>query len=639
MPFLIWDQTRRSYSNCKGNVLTNRLFLHLEHSKRPTSLSKLVEAFGWTRETTYVQQDIQEFCCLLMDNLEKKFEDKKDFVNPFANSPVQSEDPAKNLIKSLFNGKTEQVISCRDVDFQSTRKEDFIDIQLSLKSFTKTFNTIEESLMDFLAKEELTGDNKYATDQWGKQDADRRVRFFELPKVLMFHLRRCEFDYQTETNKKIKHRFEFPQILDMNNFRDPEMQIEGGNPYKLYCIFVHHGHDGIAGHYTVLLKEDDEWYEFDDEQAKHVNWEFVKLNSFGGENPELTVENKNLKLISKNKKTLSHAYMIIYIDQRYEKEMLGSVNTENLVKASQSLQNSINKKMINLDSSFVKRSLAEKSFPDLSYEIRDSNKRYYLEKMISFTIFSIWHFLGEPCGKGALFSKDTDDSQYSVQPIKNLQKLFDMDSLVSILNQSQKIKKILISDQKESTIQSKSESELKALNDPIKENIIVEEEDHSPRKLITDGLELTPDYLNFFPSKVQNVLVKLKHLIPENIIEEVHDAKCMINLDEILDVSKHHCSETYFETIVSNNLSLLTLKMHIFSLILSKPNRTAFGLSNLEIDPMVRCLILLTNSYLLTQEMKCISTSLCWMKIQCLDYYPCLISICIPLNPSHPLPY
>ena len=296
-----------------------RLFLHLEHSKRPTSLSKLVEAFGWTRETTYVQQDIQEFCCLLMDNLEKKFSDKEDFVNPFANSQVKQEDPKRNLIKSLFNGETEQVISCRDVDYQSTRKESFIDIQLSLKNFTQTFHCIEDSLKNFLAKEELTGDNKYATEKWGKQDADRRVRFVELPKVLMFHLRRCEFDFNTETNRKIKHNFEFPQVLDMNQFREKELQIEGGNPYKLYGLFVHHGHDGIAGHYTVFLQENDQWFEFDDEQVQKVDWDFVKRNSYGGTLSDFSLENQNLNLIRKHKKTLSHAYMLLYIDQRYEK--------------------------------------------------------------------------------------------------------------------------------------------------------------------------------------------------------------------------------------------------------------------------------------------------------------------------------
>ena len=278
-----------------------------------------MEAFGWTRETTYVQQDIQEFCCLLMDNLEKKFDNKKDFENPFADSRVQAEDPKRNLIKSLFNGTTEQVISCRNVEFESKRKENFIDIQLSLKSFTNKFFSIEDSLMDFLAKEELTGDNRYATDQWGKQDADRRVRFVELPKVLMFHLRRCEFDFQTETNKKIKHRFEFPETLDMNKYREQELRIEGGNPYKLYCIFVHHGHDGIAGHYTVLLHEDGEWLEFDDEQVRVVDWDYVQMNSYGGEFHEMMVENKNTRLIKRNKKASSHAYMIIYIDQRYER--------------------------------------------------------------------------------------------------------------------------------------------------------------------------------------------------------------------------------------------------------------------------------------------------------------------------------
>lgn len=263
-----------------------------------------------------------------MDVLEKQFSANKDFKNPFALSKVVAENPNFNLIKSLFNGQTESVISCRDVKFESKRKESFLDIQLSLKNMNTKFFCLENSLIDFLRKEPLVDDNKYDTEVYGKQDADKRVRFVKLPKILMFHLRRCEFDYMTEINKKIKHRFEFPEVLQMDSFKDPEFKKGDGHSYKLFGIFVHHGQDGLAGHYTVLLNGEEGWFEFDDECAKKVDWEYVKKNSFGGDFEELIIEKKQMRLHNRKKKALSHAYMLLYIDQRYERGTQIVINPE-----------------------------------------------------------------------------------------------------------------------------------------------------------------------------------------------------------------------------------------------------------------------------------------------------------------------
>ena len=284
----------------------------MEHSKTPTDLSLLLEAFGWDRQSAFVQQDIQEFCCLLIDILEKRF-----------SKAVQDKDntqtePPQNLIKNLFNGETETVISCRNVLYESKKKEPFIDIQLSLKKDKTKLFCIEDSLRDFLAKEELVGENKYYTENHGKQDADKRVRFKELPKILMLHLRRCEFDYQTDLNKKIKHRVEFPESLDMDQFKDEEFKSGNGCPYSLFGIFVHHGTEGLAGHYTVLLKNSEGWVEFDDEHTKTVDWQYVQRNAFGGTFSDLVVEKDSINLYTRNKKSISNAYMLMYVDKSQE---------------------------------------------------------------------------------------------------------------------------------------------------------------------------------------------------------------------------------------------------------------------------------------------------------------------------------
>ena len=39
-----------------------------------------------------------------------------------------------------------------------------------------------------------------------------------MPNVLIFHLQRIIFDYQTFGNKKVNSKFEFPSILDLNRY-------------------------------------------------------------------------------------------------------------------------------------------------------------------------------------------------------------------------------------------------------------------------------------------------------------------------------------------------------------------------------------------------------------------------------------
>ena len=136
-------------------------------------------------------------------------------------------------------------IACDNVDYKSHRKEDFFDIQLTVKGCT----SLEDSLHKWVAEERLDGDNKYAAcfpsltlrfiflsklrpspphvapvclryhaGDFGKQDAKKFVRFAQLPPVLHLQLKRFEFDMTTMVMAKVNTRFAFPEELDMAPF-------------------------------------------------------------------------------------------------------------------------------------------------------------------------------------------------------------------------------------------------------------------------------------------------------------------------------------------------------------------------------------------------------------------------------------
>lgn len=509
----------------------------MEFSKKPTSLAKLVEVFGWKKATTFVQQDIQEFCCLLIDKLENIF-----------NQPNK-----ENIMNYLFNGQTESLIECRDIDYNSGRTENFIDIQLSLKSGDSKLNSLQESLRDFLVKEPLDGENQYDTEKFGKQDADKRVRFKKLPKVLMFHLRRCEYDYMLEINKKIKHRFEFPEEIDMNEFKDDELKREIPHNYKLFGIFIHHGNDGLAGHYTVFLKDNDQWTEFDDEHAKKIDWDYVKNNSFGGHKPEFYI-NKELSLQQRKKQTLSHAYMLIYIEDESSANITNTIPSIEKIKIQKSLKNlcrDINHIKKEKIPNFLNKCLIDKSFYELIETFKQSNLEDLIKNVKNVHLISPIQILGEPCGLGPLVGIDYQSDNFIDQNKRNLMYL-------KHINQ-EKLKDYLIQS---------------------RQNLNIEQNFIKIDGAIENLLKKTPHYLNIYPGQCENILINNLHLIPSEIAYELNDS--FISVKELFNHNMNSQLEINF--FISEQLSLFSFKKHLLSVMLSSSYKNIFGLNLTEID-------------------------------------------------------
>lgn len=116
--------------------------------------------------------------------------------------------------KNLFEGKSQSVVQCKKIQFESTRDDVFNTLQLSVKGN----QTIEESIKQYVEAENLDGDNQYDTEtpQHGKQDARKFIRFKEFPPVLQVSLNRFDFDYNLDRMVKNNQKFEFSEILDLD---------------------------------------------------------------------------------------------------------------------------------------------------------------------------------------------------------------------------------------------------------------------------------------------------------------------------------------------------------------------------------------------------------------------------------------
>eukprot|EP00055_Hartaetosiga_balthica_P000574 m.136939 g.136939 ORF g.136939 m.136939 type:complete len:1111 (-) comp11081_c0_seq1:147-3479(-) len=254
-----------------------RVFFRLETKDDAISTTELTRSFGWTGADSFLQHDVQEFSRVLMDNLEEKMKNT----------------PSDGTIKSLFCGKTKSYIRGINVEFESSRIEEYYDIQLNVKGIPN----VMDSFRDYVKEEILDGDNQYHSDDHGMQDAKKGVIFESFPPVLHLQLKRFEYSFEYDDYRKVNDRFEFQETLDLSEFlSDPKSAPP--STFSLQAVLVHSG-TTQGGHYIAYIRPDaqTQWYLFDDEAVElKFKQEALEAN-FG----------------STGRYGVSNAYMLVYI--------------------------------------------------------------------------------------------------------------------------------------------------------------------------------------------------------------------------------------------------------------------------------------------------------------------------------------
>ena len=149
---------------------------------------------------------------------------------------------------------------------------------------------IYESLDTLTEGELMNGDNCIFCPQCNKKfPALKSQSFNKLPRILMFVLKRFEFNYDTMAKIKINDFYEFPLELDMTKY----IQNNEDNKYFLKSVVVHIGHSE-GGHYYAYIKDEktNSWHQFNDTSVTRFDINDLARETFGGKE-EGTNENKN----------------------------------------------------------------------------------------------------------------------------------------------------------------------------------------------------------------------------------------------------------------------------------------------------------------------------------------------------------
>ncbi|KAH9659369.1 ubiquitin carboxyl-terminal hydrolase 13 [Citrus sinensis] len=272
------------------------LFYKLQYSDSSVATKELTKSFGWDTYDSFMQHDVQELNRVLSEKLEDKM---KGTV-------------VEGTIQQLFEGHHMNYIECINVDYKSTRKESFYEV------------------------ERLEGDNKYHAEQYGLQDAKKGVLFIDFPPVLQLQLKRFEYDFMRDTMVKINDRYEFPLQLDLDRengkYLSPDADRSVRNLYTLHSVLVHSG--GVhGGHYYAFIRPtlSDQWYKFDDERVTKEDLKRALEEQYGGEE-ELPQTNPGFNNTPFKFTKYSNAYMLVYIRESDKDKIICNVDEQDIAE-------------------------------------------------------------------------------------------------------------------------------------------------------------------------------------------------------------------------------------------------------------------------------------------------------------------
>lgn len=231
-----------------------KMFGFLELSERqayhPAAFCYSFKDFSGNPTNISIQQDAQEFLGVIFERLENALKDTEQ----------------KHLMQGVFGGKTVSQCICKVCGTVKENLEDFYNLSLDVKHS----KTLSESLSRFISGDSISD---YHCDKCNKKvEITKRTLIEKVPNILIAHLQRIVFNFDTFANEKINTRLEFPMTVDLYPYTkaglaDPE-STSTEFTYDLVGIVVHKGTAEVGHYYSFIKTEANKWYEFNDSTVK-----------------------------------------------------------------------------------------------------------------------------------------------------------------------------------------------------------------------------------------------------------------------------------------------------------------------------------------------------------------------------------
>ncbi|GAA5925174.1 hypothetical protein JCM1841_004673, partial [Sporobolomyces salmonicolor] len=180
---------------------------------------------------------------------------------------------AKRNLRGQLRNRTE----CTYCQQTSTTFNPFQTLSLSTPRRERRGASVrlENCIEEFLYEEILKGDNAWNCPRCRRlRSTSKRFTLARLPQFLIIHLKRfTSYDALTE---KVHTRVHFPlDDLKLGHLLPPtalsnqyrlNLAHEDETNYELHALRNHYGDAAGDGHYTAIVRNDDDWVELDDER-------------------------------------------------------------------------------------------------------------------------------------------------------------------------------------------------------------------------------------------------------------------------------------------------------------------------------------------------------------------------------------
>ena len=241
----------------------------------------------------YGQQDTQEFCRILLEDMNKELNTVKVKI-PYKELDTKNKSKIQcdkefddffrkrenSFIMDVFYGQIINIFQCKYRDKNNYNAycnqetysfEKIMDLPLLLPKKMGSLN-IDDLLDNYFEKMDIEFETK--CEKCGRKSRhEKQMKFSHPPNILILSLQRIDRGGKNEVEVN------FPNELDLNKYIDNEI-YKDNTKYTLYGIGNHSGSINFGHYYAYIKLNDKNWYEYNDSHVSSYSSTISKRSAY-----------------------------------------------------------------------------------------------------------------------------------------------------------------------------------------------------------------------------------------------------------------------------------------------------------------------------------------------------------------------